>query len=89
MLIYSYMKDTYKYRLNIFIYCLYSKYFVLLVLGLLPFYLFNSLFQPFCEADYLNTLEKCCKCQKPILDRILRATGKPYHPQVLFSLRDS
>ena len=39
-------------------------------------------FQPFCEKDYLNTLEKCCKCQEPILDRILRATGKPYHPQV-------
>ena len=43
-------------------------------------YMFN--FQPFCEKDYLNTLEKCCKCQEPILDRILRATGKPYHPQV-------
>ena len=40
------------------------------------------LFQPFCEGDYLNTLEKCCKCTQPILDRILRATGKPYHPQV-------
>ncbi|XP_013794212.2 thyroid receptor-interacting protein 6-like [Limulus polyphemus] len=36
--------------------------------------------QPYCEADYLNTLEKCCVCQHPILDRILRATGKPYHP---------
>merc|ERR1712039_577721 len=32
-------------------------------------------------ADYLDTLEKCCKCLGPILDRILRATGKPYHPQ--------
>ena len=27
-----------------------------------------------------NTLEKCSICNKPILDRILRATGKPYHP---------
>ncbi|XP_076257196.1 thyroid receptor-interacting protein 6-like isoform X2 [Rhynchophorus ferrugineus] len=32
---------------------------------------------PFCE-DYLSILEKCCVCQKPILDRILRATDKPY-----------
>ncbi|RWS11928.1 lipoma-preferred partner-like protein [Dinothrombium tinctorium] len=36
--------------------------------------------KPYCEEDYLNTLEKCCVCTKPILDRILRATGKPYHP---------
>ncbi|RWS30723.1 lipoma-preferred partner-like protein [Leptotrombidium deliense] len=36
--------------------------------------------KPYCEQDYLNTLEKCCVCKKPILDRILRATGKPYHP---------
>lgn len=36
--------------------------------------------RPLCEADYLNTLEKCSVCHKPILDRILRATGKPYHP---------
>ena len=69
--------------------CLHSMLLLLLELRLLLLHLFNSLFQPFCEADYLNTLEKCCKCQKPILDRILRATGKPYHPQVLFSLRDS
>lgn len=44
-----------------------------------PFYALDG--KPFCETDYLNTLEKCCKCQCPILDRILRATGKPYHPQ--------
>lgn len=37
--------------------------------------------KPFCHSDYLNTLEKCCKCLSPIVDRILRATGKPYHPQ--------
>ena len=30
----------------------------------------------------MQTLEKCCKCNQAILDRILRATGKPYHPQV-------
>ncbi|KAL3270782.1 hypothetical protein HHI36_021306 [Cryptolaemus montrouzieri] len=43
-----------------------------------PFYALDG--KPHCEEDYLNTLEKCCVCQKPILDRILRATGKPYHP---------
>lgn len=36
--------------------------------------------QPYCEIDYLKTLEKCSVCYKPILDRIIRATGKPYHP---------
>ncbi|XP_072378988.1 uncharacterized protein Zyx isoform X1 [Diabrotica undecimpunctata] len=44
-----------------------------------PFYALDG--KPYCEEDYLNTLEKCCVCQKPILDRILRATGKPYHPK--------
>lgn len=43
-----------------------------------PFYALDG--QPCCEADYLNTLEKCSVCIKPILERILRATGKPYHP---------
>lgn len=43
-----------------------------------PFYCMDG--KPYCEDDYLNTLEKCCVCTKPILDRILRATGKPYHP---------
>lgn len=28
-----------------------------------------------------STLEKCSVCLRPILDRILRATGRPYHPQ--------
>lgn len=44
-----------------------------------PFYALEG--RPYCEADYLNTLEKCSVCLKPILERILRATGKPYHPQ--------
>ncbi|XP_054164509.1 lipoma-preferred partner homolog isoform X2 [Oppia nitens] len=43
-----------------------------------PFYAMDG--KPYCEDDYLNTLEKCCVCEKPILDRILRATGKAYHP---------
>ncbi|GAB6025250.1 hypothetical protein CHUAL_010671 [Chamberlinius hualienensis] len=44
-----------------------------------PFYAMDT--KPYCEEDYLNTLEKCSVCTKPILDRILRATGKPYHPR--------
>ncbi|XP_037945120.1 LIM domain-containing protein C4F6.12-like isoform X1 [Teleopsis dalmanni] len=44
-----------------------------------PFYVLD--FKPYCEYDYLQTLEKCSVCMKPILERILRATGKPYHPQ--------
>jgi len=48
------------------------------VLQGLPFYAVDG--KPLCQVDYTNTLEKCCKCQKSILDRILRATGKPYHP---------
>lgn len=44
-----------------------------------PFYALEN--NPYCEEDYLNTLEKCSVCMKPILERILRATGKPYHPQ--------
>lgn len=43
-----------------------------------PFYALDG--QPYCQDDYMDTLEKCCKCLRPILDRILRATGKPYHP---------
>ncbi|BFG06655.1 zyxin [Drosophila madeirensis] len=44
-----------------------------------PFYALEG--KPFCEYDYLQTLEKCSVCMEPILERILRATGKPYHPQ--------
>ncbi|GBP64159.1 Lipoma-preferred partner homolog [Eumeta japonica] len=43
-----------------------------------PFYAVDN--QPYCEADYYESLEKCSVCNNPILDRILRATGKPYHP---------
>lgn len=43
-----------------------------------PFYAVEG--QPYCESDYYETLEKCSVCYQPILDRILRATGKPYHP---------
>ncbi|XP_007534864.1 thyroid receptor-interacting protein 6 [Erinaceus europaeus] len=34
----------------------------------------------YCENCYVATLEKCSKCSQPILDRILRAMGKAYHP---------
>ncbi|XP_005175415.1 lipoma-preferred partner [Musca domestica] len=44
-----------------------------------PFYTLDG--KPYCEYDYLQTLEKCSVCMNPILERILRATGKPYHPQ--------
>lgn len=44
-----------------------------------PFYAVDG--EPHCQECYLNSLEKCCVCSEPILDRILRATGKPYHPQ--------
>uniref|UniRef100_A0A1B6DVF7 LIM zinc-binding domain-containing protein n=2 Tax=Hemiptera TaxID=7524 RepID=A0A1B6DVF7_9HEMI len=44
-----------------------------------PFYTLEG--KPYCETGYLDTLEKCSVCLSPILDRILRATGRPYHPQ--------
>ncbi|KAK3088148.1 hypothetical protein FSP39_015392 [Pinctada imbricata] len=37
--------------------------------------------KPYCEPCYINTLERCSVCSKPITDRLLRATGKPYHPE--------
>ncbi|CAO2603389.1 Zyx [Lemmus lemmus] len=36
---------------------------------------------PYCEGCYTETLEKCNTCGQPITDRMLRATGKAYHPQ--------
>ncbi|CAK6434453.1 unnamed protein product [Pipistrellus nathusii] len=36
---------------------------------------------PYCEGCYTDTLEKCNTCGQPITDRMLRATGKAYHPQ--------
>ncbi|CAM5179181.1 unnamed protein product [Eretmochelys imbricata] len=44
-----------------------------------PFYAMER--RAYCEACYVVTLEKCSMCSKPILDRILRAMGKAYHPQ--------
>ncbi|XP_042703684.2 thyroid receptor-interacting protein 6 isoform X2 [Chrysemys picta bellii] len=44
-----------------------------------PFYAMER--RAYCEACYVVTLEKCSRCSKPILDRILRAMGKAYHPQ--------
>lgn len=43
-----------------------------------PFYAVDG--KALCQDDYMNTLEKCCVCLEPITERILRATGKPYHP---------
>ncbi|KAK2705500.1 lipoma-preferred partner homolog isoform X2 [Artemia franciscana] len=44
-----------------------------------PFYDVDG--KPHCHDCYMETLEKCNVCMKPILERILRATGKPYHPK--------
>ncbi|CAF0914906.1 unnamed protein product [Brachionus calyciflorus] len=35
----------------------------------------------FCEECYNRLLEKCSFCLRPITERILRATGKPFHPE--------
>jgi len=37
--------------------------------------------KPYCESDYIETLDKCSVCNKAITDRILRASGKTYHPK--------
>ncbi|XP_057712330.1 thyroid receptor-interacting protein 6 [Corythoichthys intestinalis] len=44
-----------------------------------PFYALDK--KSYCETCYISTLEQCSKCSKPILDRILRAMGKAYHPR--------
>ncbi|NXK13556.1 FBLI1 protein, partial [Herpetotheres cachinnans] len=36
--------------------------------------------RPTCDACYQATLEKCAKCQGLIMERIVRALGKGYHP---------
>ncbi|XP_006887239.1 PREDICTED: zyxin [Elephantulus edwardii] len=36
---------------------------------------------PYCEGCYTDTLEKCNTCGQPITERMLRATGRAYHPQ--------
>nr|XP_056705700.1 lipoma-preferred partner [Euleptes europaea] len=43
-----------------------------------PFYAVEK--KAYCEPCYINTLEQCSICAKPIMERILRATGKAYHP---------
>lgn len=37
--------------------------------------------QPYCTSCYLESLEKCVVCGKAITERILRASGKAYHPE--------
>ncbi|CAL8242012.1 unnamed protein product [Merluccius merluccius] len=44
-----------------------------------PFYALDK--KSYCESCYISTLERCSKCSKPILDRILRAMGQAYHPR--------
>ncbi|PIK38754.1 hypothetical protein BSL78_24404, partial [Apostichopus japonicus] len=44
-----------------------------------PFYALEG--GAFCENCYINSLEKCSTCSKPITDRDPTATGKPYHPE--------
>ncbi|KAG7456863.1 hypothetical protein MATL_G00240320 [Megalops atlanticus] len=43
-----------------------------------PFYAMDK--KAYCEPCYVNTLECCNVCGQPIMERILRATGKAYHP---------
>lgn len=66
-----------------------NNFYIGIIFFLTILYIFKLKGRPFyavqgkalCEVDYLETLEKCCVCNDPILDRILRATGKPYHPR--------
>ncbi|XP_061096884.1 lipoma-preferred partner isoform X3 [Conger conger] len=43
-----------------------------------PFYAVEK--KPFCEPCYIKTLETCTVCAEPIMERILRATDRAYHP---------
>ncbi|XP_076821063.1 uncharacterized protein LOC143466286 isoform X2 [Clavelina lepadiformis] len=43
-----------------------------------PFYAVEK--NAYCEPCYIASLQKCTVCLLTITDRILRATGKPYHP---------
>ncbi|XP_069774989.1 filamin-binding LIM protein 1 isoform X2 [Narcine bancroftii] len=36
---------------------------------------------PHCDSCYQNTLEKCGKCNKTIMNQIIRAVGKAFHPE--------
>jgi hypothetical protein len=36
--------------------------------------------KPLCEDDYEHTLDKCAVCGRSIKDRILKASGRAYHP---------
>ncbi|XP_072897880.1 lipoma-preferred partner homolog isoform X2 [Hemitrygon akajei] len=35
----------------------------------------------YCEPCYISALEQCSVCSQPIMERILRATGRAFHPQ--------
>lgn len=37
--------------------------------------------EPLCESCHNNTLDKCSVCQQPIMEKMLRAVGKVYHPK--------
>ncbi|GCB79103.1 hypothetical protein scyTo_0019491, partial [Scyliorhinus torazame] len=37
--------------------------------------------EPLCEDCHNNTLEKCAVCHEPITEKMLRATGKAFHPK--------
>lgn len=58
-------------------FCLSSLGFCLLICFFLSTYKLLSFVLPLCSQ---STLERCSKCSEPILDRILRAMGKAYHP---------
>lgn len=58
--------------------CLSSLGFCLLFCFFLSTFRLFSFVLPLCSQ---STLERCSKCSEPILDRILRAMGKAYHPR--------